>query len=339
MNLLITGGAGYIGSHTAKAFARAGFEPVVLDSLERGHRAAVRWGPLIEANLADRAAVEQALRDYEIEAVVHFAAYAYVGESMQSPDRYFRNNVVNTLNLLEAMNSAGVRRIVFSSTCATYGYPVRIPIAEDHPQRPVNPYGESKLMVERMLHWYGQAYGFSWAALRYFNAAGADPEGELGEEHEPETHVIPLAIAAAAGSIKNLEIYGTDYDTPDGTAIRDYLHVTDLGTAHVAAVEYLGRGGASGAMNLGTGRGYSVREVVATVEQVTGRKVPVREVGRRPGDPATLVADAANANRQLGWHPRHSSLEEMVRTAWEWKIRGAREPLQDALRVEHGRGA
>jgi UDP-glucose-4-epimerase GalE len=334
MNLLITGGAGYIGSHTAKAFARAGFEPIVLDNLERGHRSAVRWGPLIEANLADRAAVEQALRDYRIDAVVHFAAYAYVGESMRSPDRYFRNNVANTLNLLEAMNSAGVRRIVFSSTCATYGYPVRIPISEDHPQRPVNPYGESKLMVERMLHWYGEAYGFNWAALRYFNAAGADPQGELGEEHEPETHLIPLAIAGAAGLIECLEIYGTDYDTPDGTAIRDYLHVTDLAEAHVAALQYLCRGGESAAFNLGTGRGYSVREVAAMVEQISGRKVPVREVGRRPGDPACLMADAAKANRELGWNPRQSSLEEMVRTAWEWKTGRGEEHFADAKCVK-----
>ncbi len=331
MNLLITGGAGYIGSHTAKAFARAGFEPVVLDSLERGHRDSVRWGPLIEANLADRAALERALRTNQIDAVIHFAAYAYVGESMRLPDRYFRNNVVHTLNLLEAMNAAGVGKIVFSSTCATYGDPVRIPIAEDHPQQPVNPYGESKLMVERMLRWYGEAYGFQWAALRYFNAAGADPDGELGEEHDPETHLIPLAIAAAAGSIERLEIYGTDYDTPDGTAIRDYLHVTDLAEAHVAALRYLSGGGASGALNLGTGRGYSVREVVAMVEKVSGRKVPVREVGRRAGDPPCLLADPSRAKRELGWLPCHSSLEEMVRTAWEWKMRGGQEHPADSV--------
>jgi UDP-arabinose 4-epimerase len=334
MNLLITGGAGYIGSHTAKAFARAGFKPIVLDSLERGHRSAVRWGPLIEANLADRAALEQALRDYQIDAVIHFAAYAYVGESMRSPDIYFRNNVVHTLNLLEAMKAAGVGRIVFSSTCATYGDPVRIPIAEDHPQNPVNAYGESKLMVERMLRWYGLAYGFKWAALRYFNAAGADPDGELGEEHDPETHLIPLAIAAAAGSIERLEIYGTDYDTPDGTAIRDYLHVTDLGDAHVAALRYLSGGGASGALNLGTGRGYSVREVVAMAEKVSGRKVPVREVGRRAGDPPCLLADPSKANRELGWLPGHSSLEEMVRTAWEWKRRRTDEQLVNSRGVK-----
>jgi UDP-arabinose 4-epimerase len=320
MSVLVTGGAGYIGSHTAKVLAHAGLEPVVFDNLQRGHREAVKWGPLVEADTGDQAALERAFRQYSIEAVLHFAAFAYVGESMREPELYFRNNVVNTLTLLEAMRTSGVRTIVFSSTCATYGDPEKVPISEDHPQHPVNPYGESKLMVERLLHWYGSIHGLRWTALRYFNAAGADPDGQLGEDHEPETHLIPLAISAAMGRT-TLEIYGTDYDTPDGTAIRDYLHVTDLGEAHVAALNYLRGGGASTAFNLGTGTGHSVREVNAMVERVSGRKVPVREVGRRAGDPPRLVADANKSARLMHWRPSHSSLEEIIQTAWNWHNR------------------
>jgi UDP-glucose-4-epimerase GalE len=318
MAILVTGGAGYIGSHTAKTLAQAGLQPVVLDNLQRGHREAVQWGPLIEADTADQGALERVFREHSIEAVMHFAAFAYVGESMRDPALYFRNNVANTLTLLEAMRICGVRTMVFSSTCATYGNPQRIPISEDHPQHPVNPYGESKLMVERLLHWFGCIHGLRWTALRYFNAAGADPDGRLGEEHDPETHLIPLAISAALGRIQALEIYGTDYDTPDGTAIRDYLHVTDLGEAHVAALRYLRDGGESTAFNLGTGRGHSVREVVAMVERVSGRSVPLREVGRRAGDPPCLVADAGKSAERMNWHPAHSSLEEIVQTAWNW---------------------
>ena len=319
MAILVTGGAGYIGSHTAKALAKAGLQPIVVDNLERGHREAVQWGPLIEADIGDRAAMERIFRENVIESVLHFAAFAYVGESMYQPELYFRNNVVQTLTLLEAMHACGVRTIVFSSTCASYGNPLRIPIDEDHPQNPVSPYGESKVMVERLLHWFGSVHGFQWTALRYFNAAGADPDGQLGEEHDPEPHLIPVAISAAMGRSKALEIYGTDYDTPDGTAIRDYLHVTDLGTAHVAALRYLQQGGASTAFNLGTGRGQSVREVIAMVERVSGRKVPAREIGRRTGDPPALVADASKAAKLLHWRPEHSTLEEIVRTAWSWK--------------------
>jgi UDP-arabinose 4-epimerase len=322
MPILVTGGAGYIGSHTAKALAQAGLQPVVVDNLQRGHREAVQWGPLIQADIGDRAALEKIFREHSIEAVLHFAAFAYVGESMREPELYFRNNVVNTLNLLDTMRLCGVPAIVFSSTCATYGNPRKIPISEDHPQAPVNPYGESKLMVERLLHWFGVVYGLRWTALRYFNAAGADPDGQLGEEHDPETHLIPLAISAAMGQTAALEIYGTDYDTPDGTAIRDYLHVTDLGEAHVAALQYLRAGGASTAFNLGTGRGQSVREAIAMVERVSGRKVPVREVGRRAGDPPALVADASKSAELMQWRPQHSTLDEIVQTAWNWKARG-----------------
>jgi UDP-glucose-4-epimerase GalE len=323
VHVLVTGGAGYIGSHTAKILAQAGFQPVVVDNLQRGHREAVRWGPLIEADLSDRNALDRIFTEYPIEAVLHFAAFAYVGESMQFPDLYFRNNLVNTLGLLEAMRARGVRQIVFSSTCATYGNPVQIPITEEHPQQPVNPYGESKLMVERLLYWWGCIHGLRWVALRYFNAAGADPQGELGENHAPETHLIPLAISAAMELSKALEIYGTDYDTPDGTAIRDYLHVTDLAVAHLAALRYLEGGGTSTAFNLGTGRGHSVREVTSMVERVSGRKVPIRESGRRSGDPACLIADAAKARELLKWLPEHSTLDEIVQTAWNWKAKSS----------------
>ena len=320
MNVLITGGAGYIGSHTAKRIAQAGLQPIVVDNLHRGHREAVRWGPMVQADIGDRDALRRVFQQHWIQAVIHFAAFAYVGESMRAPHLYFENNVVKTLNLLETMREEGVQKIVFSSTCATYGYPSRIPIPEDHPQHPVNPYGESKLMVERLLHWYAAAYRFSSVVLRYFNAAGADPDGELSEDHDPETHLIPLAISAAKGHTPFLEIYGTDYQTPDGTAIRDYLHVTDLADAHLAALRYLSAGEPSAAFNLGTGFGHSVREVVTMVGRVAGIEVPVREVSRREGDPAALVADATKAAQILGWSPRHSSLEEIVRTAWNSKV-------------------
>lgn len=318
MAILVTGGAGYIGSHAAKALAQAELKPVVLDNLQRGRREAVQWGPLIEADTSDRAALEEVFRKHSIEAVMHFAAFAYVGESMREPGMYFRNNVANTLTLLDTMRLCGVRNIVFSSTCATYGDPERVPISEEHPQRPVNPYGESKLMVERLLHWFGCIHGLRWIALRYFNAAGADPDGQLGENHDPETHLIPLAICAALGKVPALEIFGADYDTPDGTAIRDYLHVTDLAEAHLAALRYLRDGGESTAFNLGTGQGHSVREVIRMVERVSGRPVPAREVGRRAGDPPRLVADARKSAERMNWRPIHSSLEEIVRTAWNW---------------------
>ena len=317
---LITGGAGYIGSHTAKALDHASIPTVVVDDLRRGYRDAVLWSPLIEADIGDPGAMERAFRQYPVDTVIHFAAYAYVGESMRRPDMYFRNNVAGTLNLLEAMRQAGVRKIVFSSTCATYGHPRRVPIPEDHPQAPVNPYGESKLMVEKLLKWYGEAYGMSWVSLRYFNAAGADPEGELGERHEPETHLIPLALAATLATGPHLEIYGTDYPTADGTAVRDYLHVTDLAEAHLAACRYLDGGAPSSALNLGTGTGHSVREVIAAVNRVTGRAVRTQEGGRREGDPASLVADARRAMELLHWLPRHSNLDEIVETAWRWKV-------------------
>jgi UDP-arabinose 4-epimerase len=322
-SILVTGGAGYIGSHAAKALARAGYEPVTYDNLGRGHREAVKWGPLVVGELADRALLAETLRRHKIAAVMHFAAFAYVGESVAEPALYFRNNVANSLVLLEAMAEAGVGRIVFSSTCATYGLPETMPIAEDAPQHPVNPYGESKLMIERMLHWLGEARGLAFAALRYFNAAGADPDGEIGEAHDPETHLIPLVLDAALGRRAAIDIFGTDYPTPDGTAIRDYIHVHDLAEAHVLALAHLLQGGASLALNLGTGEGHSVRAVIAAAERVTGRPVARRETARRPGDPPILVADARKAQAVLGWTPRRSGLDDIIASAWRWHTRGS----------------
>jgi UDP-arabinose 4-epimerase len=321
MAVLVVGGAGYIGSQTAKMLAQMGEEPVVLDNLEFGHRWAVKWGPLEEGDLRDAFFLQSVFTRHKINAVVHFAAYASVGESLGNPRRYFRNNVVNTLNLLDTMLEAGVRDIVFSSSCAIYGQPNAVPIAEDHTQRPVNPYGESKLAVERMLHWYEGAYKIRYASLRYFNAAGADPDGELGETHSPETHLIPLAIQAATGHSSELSIFGTDYPTPDGTAIRDYIHVADLAQAHILALKHLQTGASSIAVNLGTGKGHSVREVVSTVERVTGRRVPVREVSRRAGDPPMLVAETQKAASVLGFRPQFAELSTIVEHAWRWHSR------------------
>jgi UDP-arabinose 4-epimerase len=319
--ILVTGGAGYIGSHACKALARAGYEPIAYDNLGRGHREAVRWGPLVEGELADRGLLAATLRRFDVAAVMHFAAFAYVGESVQKPELYFRNNVASSVALFEAMIDAGVRHIVFSSTCATYGVPEGTPISEDAAQRPVNPYGESKLMIERMLHWLGAAHGIRHVALRYFNAAGADPEGEIGEEHEPETHLIPLILLTALGRRGAIDIFGTDYPTPDGTAVRDYIHVQDLAEAHVNALAHLAGGGASVALNLGTGRGHSVREAIACAERVTGCAIAARETARRAGDPAILVADSRRASELLGWTPRLSSLDDIIATAWAWHSR------------------
>ena len=317
-NILVTGGAGYIGSHACKALAQGGYAPVTLDNLVSGHRSAVRWGPFVRGELADGELVRRVLREHRIKAVLHFAAYAYVGESMREPGKYFANNFGNSLTLLEAMRAEGVNCMVFSSTCATYGVPQNVPIDEDHPQHPVNPYGESKLFVERMLGWFGAAHGLRHAALRYFNAAGADADGDTGEDHDPETHLIPLAIDAALGTRPPVAIFGTDYPTPDGTAVRDYIHVTDLAAAHVEALRRLQAGAANMRLNLGTGRGHSVRDVIRAIEEVGGRPIPVTEASRRPGDPAMLVAASGRAATSLGWTPRHSDLRNIIATAWRW---------------------
>ena len=323
VTVLVTGGAGYIGSHTAKELARSGYRVVVYDNLSRGHRWAVRWGPLIEGDLHDEERLRSVLIDHRIEAVLHFAALIAVGESMQTPEVYFHNNVGGTLCLLNAMRAAHVRRLVFSSTAGVYGIPETVPIEESTPTIPLSPYGDSKLMVEKILHWEGVCHGLSWAALRYFNAAGGDAEGETGEDHHPETHLIPIVLQAAQGLREACPVFGSDYPTPDGTCIRDYVHVTDLADAHVKAMKYLENGGASAAMNLGTGAGYSVREILSAAEKAVGRPIPAVHQPRRPGDPPRLIAAAARAQQILGWKPAHSSLENILETAWRWQEKHA----------------
>ena len=318
MNILVTGGAGYVGSHACKALSRAGFQPIVYDDLRRGNRWSVKWGPLIEAPLEDRDQVLQAMRQYDIGAVLHFAAYAYVAESMADPGLYFRNNVANSLNLLDMMVEAGVPNLIISSTCATYGIPEKLPITEATPIAPINPYGASKAMLEQLARWYGESHGIRTVALRYFNAAGADPEGEIGELHDPEPHLIPIVIEAALGQRAYVEINGTDYPTSDGTAVRDYVHVSDLADAHVAALQYLMAGGESAAVNLGTGRGASIRETIEAVTIAAGRAPVVREGARRPGDPPELVADPALARKILGWRARRSDLQQITLDAVRW---------------------
>ena len=320
MRILVTGGAGYIGSHAVRLFLDRGHEVWVYDNLSEGHRAAAPADRLIEGDLADTARLDHALIDRRIEAVVHFAAFAYVGESVENPAKYYRNNLVHTINLLECLRRGGVRKIVFSSTCATYGIPDKVPITEDEPQRPINPYGRTKLAVEFALGDYARAYGWGYAALRYFNAAGASPRGDLGEDHAPETHLIPLTIQAAQGLRPQVHIFGTDYATPDGTCVRDYIHVDDLAEAHLLALERL-EPGTEMRYNLGTGRGYSVREVIRTVEEVSGKKVPFQEGPRRPGDPPALVASSEKIERELGWRPRYADLRGIVETAWNWHRR------------------
>ena len=319
-SILIVGGAGFIGSHTAKLIAAAGHKPVVFDNLSSGHRWALRWGVFEEGDLADRDAIERVLARHDIDAVIDFAAHIEVGESVRNPRKYFRNNLVNTMNLLDVMVDRGVQKIVFSSTAAVYGEPLTVPIPEDHRLLPLNPYGESKLFVERTLRWYGEAYGLRWGVLRYFNAAGADPGGEIGEDHAPESHLIPLAIKAALGQRAELQVFGTDYPTPDGTALRDYIHVVDLAQAHLLALDHLAAGKASFAANVGTGVGHSVREVIAAVERVSGRTVPRREVGRRPGDSPSLVADPRLVRELLNFQPRYPDLPTIVEHAWKWHV-------------------
>lgn len=318
-HVLVTGGAGYIGSHTAKALSQAGWTPVTYDNLYYGHSWAVKWGPLVEGDIGDRAKLLEVFRRYDIGAVIHLAAFAYVGESMEVPERYYDNNVGKSLILLEAAREAGVRHVVFSSSCTIYGTPERMPIVEDTPRRPVSPYAETKLVFERALHWYGQAHGITAVSLRYFNASGADEDGELGEDHTPETHLIPLALEAARGW-RTLRINGIDYPTRDGTCERDYTHVMDLASGHVRALRYLLDGGASVTVNLGTGQGHTVKEVVSAVERVTGRPVKCQSAPRRGGDAAVLVADATRAGTVLGWRPVKSSLDNIIGSAWSWHL-------------------
>jgi len=317
MKVLVTGGAGYVGSHALLELNDAGHEPVVLDDLREGHAEAVGDCELIRADLADEAAVLSALKKSDAEAVMHFAASARVGASVENPEEYYCNNVVNTLKLLAAMREAGVIRFVLSSSCAVYGMPETVPITEDSPISPVNPYGRTKATVEWVLNDYAEAYGLRYASLRYFNAAGAAPDASIGEDHDPETHLIPLIMAAALGQGDKVSIFGADYPTSDGSCIRDYVHVMDLGRAHVLALEALGERPVM-IYNLSTGRGYSVREVIETVRRVSRRDFPVEEAPRRPGDPPELVGSNAKITAELGWRPRFRSLEDIVRTAWHW---------------------
>jgi UDP-arabinose 4-epimerase len=319
--ILVTGGAGYVGSHACKALAQRGYRPVVYDNLVYGHEAAVQWGPLERGELADRARLDAVIAQYRPQAVMHFAAFTFVGESIADPGKYYRNNVAGTLSLLEAMRDQGIGQLVFSSTAATYGTPEVVPIVESATKAPINPYGHSKLTAEQMIADFAMAHGLRGAALRYFNAAGADAEGEIGECHDPETHLIPLALQAVTGDTPPLTIFGDDYPTPDGTCIRDYIHVSDLASAHVAALERLGQREGFDAFNLGTGKGASIREVLQAVERVAGTAVPHSVGPRRPGDPAVLVSDPGKANRELGWTPRSSDLETIVSTAWAWHKR------------------
>jgi UDP-glucose-4-epimerase GalE len=316
--VLVVGGAGFIGSHTAKLLHRKGYLPVVLDNLVRGHRWTAKWGPLVEADLEDVETIKHVLGQYRIRSVMHFAAYAYVGESWEDPAMYYNNNVAGTLSLLEAMKEAGVDQLIFSSSSTTYGEAKEIPIREDHPQDPISPYGRSKLMVERILRDYEAAYGMRHVALRYFNAAGADPDGELGETHDPETHLIPVVLDVALGKRPHVDIFGADWNTSDGTCIRDYIHVSDLGGAHVLALEHLRNGGRSRSFNLGNGEGYSVRQVIEEARRITGCPIPSREMPRRDGDPPVLVGDSERICRELGWAPEYPGLDAIIGTAWKW---------------------
>jgi UDP-glucose-4-epimerase GalE len=317
-NILVVGGAGYIGSFMCKYLSMNGYRPVVLDNLIFGHRQAVRWGDLFAGDMEDRNLLKHIFTTCRISAVMHFAAFAYVGESVQYPGEYYRNNVANTLTLLESMVEHGIDKFIFSSSCATYGKPAEMPITEETPQEPINPYGKSKLMVERILEDFRDAYGLQSVSLRYFNAAGADPDGEVGEDHNPETHLIPLVLAVALGQRNAIEIFGNDYDTQDGSCIRDYIHIADLAHAHLLALERLLANAPGGVYNLGNGQGYSVMEVVEKARAITGEKIPVQWGRRRAGDPAVLVGSAERAIRELGWRQQYPDLSSILHTAWNW---------------------
>ncbi|MEO0714739.1 MAG: UDP-glucose 4-epimerase GalE [Pseudomonadota bacterium] len=314
--ILVTGGAGYIGSHTCKLLSERGYTPVVYDNLVYGHEHAVKWGPLEIGELEDRERLSAVFEKHKPVAVIHFAAYAFVGESVENPSKYYANNVGGTLSLLDAMRDAGVDKIVFSSTCATYGVPKDLPIKETTPQAPINPYGRTKLIIEHALADYARAYGLGYVALRYFNACGADKDGEIGEEHDPETHLIPRTLMAIGGEIDKLQVFGTDYPTPDGTCVRDYIHVEDLARGHLAALDHLFAGKPSDAFNLGSGVGISVKEIIDAVERITGQKLPLEYGDRRPGDPPTLTADVTKAREVLGFETTTSDVDTIIETAW-----------------------
>ncbi|HOJ86310.1 MAG TPA: UDP-glucose 4-epimerase GalE [Elusimicrobiales bacterium] len=316
--ILIAGGAGYIGSHVNKMISRKGYDTVVLDNLVYGHKEFVKWGKFYKCDLCDVKEMEKIFKSNKIDAVMHFSAYTYVGESVADPSKYYKNNVSNTLNLLDVMVKYGVKKFIFSSTCATYGFPIEIPITESHPQNPINPYGKTKLMIEKILEDYDKAYGLKYINLRYFNASGADPDLEIGEWHNPETHLIPLALYNALGLTPKITVFGTDYDTEDGTCVRDYIHVNDLAKAHILALEYLNQKNKSDSFNLGNGRGFSVKKIIDTVEKVSGLKLNVEYGKRREGDPAILVGSSKKAIKVLGWKPEFYKIEDIVETAYLW---------------------
>ena len=323
--ILITGGAGYIGSHVNKELSKKGYETVVFDNLVYGHQEFVKWGAFVLGDLENIDHLRLVFKKYPIKAVMHFAAFTCVGESVENPQKYYLNNVKNTLNLLQVMLEHDVEYFIFSSTCATYGIPKEIPISEEHPQNPINPYGKSKLMIEKILKDYSQAYGIKYVSLRYFNAAGADPDCEIGEWHEPETRLIPLVLDVAIGKSEAIKIFGTDYPTPDGTCIRDYIHVVDIARAHILALEYLMKEGKSDAFNLGNGSGFSVKEVIHKAEEITGREIKTITWRRRPGDPPVLVGSNEKAKKVLGWYSQYGDLDVIIKTAWEWHKRLYRE--------------
>lgn len=327
--VLITGGAGYIGSHANKLLSGKGYKTLVLDNLLNGHKEFLQWGHFIEGDIGNKDHLDRVFKRYTVKAVLHFAAYAYVGESVEQPEKYYINNVANTITLLQAMLKHKVNYFIFSSSCAAYGNPVEIPIPENHPQNPINPYGTSKMMVERILGDYSNAYGLKYVSLRYFNAAGADPDCEIGEWHEPETHLIPLVLDAAIGVKDSIRIFGTDYDTTDGTCIRDYIHVTDLADAHVLALEYLLRGGESDVFNVGNGNGFSVKQVIDRAQTVTGKSIKAVESDRRPGDPPVLIGSVARAKDVLKWDPKYHDLDIILDTAWKWQKKLYREFNKD----------
>jgi UDP-arabinose 4-epimerase len=318
-NVLVTGGAGYIGSHACKALSRSGFTPITFDNLSKGHEWAVKWGPLEKGDILDSSRLAEIFKQYQPCAIMHFAALAYVGESVADPLQYYRNNVIGSYNLLECMLSHGVNKFILSSTCAVYGNPLQLPLRETHIKNPVNPYGNTKAVVETMLEDLSSVEKLSFVSLRYFNAAGADPDGETGEQHEPETHLIPLVLEAAAGARPHIEIFGNDYDTRDGTCIRDYIHVTDLADAHIKALEYLLNDGGSDYYNLGTETGYSVNEIISHAKKITGKNIITKVTLRRHGDPPSLIADSTKARQQLGWVLNYSDLDSILTTAWKWQ--------------------
>jgi UDP-glucose 4-epimerase len=316
--ILIAGGAGYIGSHMNKELNKNGYRTIIVDNLSAGHREFAQWGEFHQCDLGDSEGLRSVFAGRNISAVMHFCAFTYVGESVEDPQKYYINNVKNTINLLQVMREFDVKQFIFSSTAAIFGDPVTIPIAEEHPREPINPYGRSKLMIEQILADYARAYDLRYVALRYFNAAGADPDCDVGEWHEPEAHLIPLVLDAALGVRENIAIFGTDYETEDGTCVRDYIHVADLAGAHIKALEHLAQGGESDAFNLGNGKGFSVREIIDSARKVTGKEIPTVEKGRRAGDPAVLIADSARAMSVLKWKPVHADIGEIIDTAWRW---------------------